>query len=107
MADKINIIVTDEALEGLKVAIERVEKLKDFIDKTGKPSANEAYTASLKQQALETKNLTDAIIQNERAEQAKINKERASLAFSEAKRKANEAIAESTKKSTKAKEEEK
>ena len=97
-AEKINIIVTEKALIALNEAITKVEQLKKGIELANSVSSSSAYTASLKQQALETKLLTDQIILNEKAEQARINTEikannskKSSIALSEAERRATNA----------------
>lgn len=97
-AEKINIIVTEKALTALNEAITKVEQLKKGIELANSVSSSTAYTASLKQQALETKILTDQIILNEKAEQARLNTEikannskKSSIALSEAERRATNA----------------
>jgi len=97
-AEKINLIVTPDAIADIQNAIDKVKELKELIPKVKTVSGSSAYTASLKQQALETKLLTDQIILNEKAEQARLNTEikannskKSSIALSEAERRATNA----------------
>lgn len=67
MAEKINVIVTEEALKDLAKAIQQVKELETFINKASTPSASNNYTDSLKKQSAEIKTLTEKIAELELA----------------------------------------
>lgn len=99
-SDKLNIIVTEEALKDLKTAIDQVEKLEKFIKNAGTISGNDDYQKQLKAQATETKKLTDEIIKSEKVKKAQLetakaqaNASKAELLLTKAQTTANEAEA--------------